>query len=133
VRADASALAGRWREHLAGWAIPPEIERAANSSPWALPARSFVRRADQLLADPGGASLAASRAALAGSGTVLDVGAGAGAASLPLADAATALTAVDTDAGLLAELAVRARRLGLPVTTVHGRWPDVAGRSSRPT
>ena len=53
---------------------------------------------------PGGASYDRERAALDPPGSVLDVGAGAGAACLPLASRTTALTAVDTDDGMLTRL-----------------------------
>jgi len=57
---------------------------------------------------------------------VLDVGSGAGTASLPLLPRCTALTAVDSDAQLLAELARQAAASGVEVRQVIGRWPDVA-------
>ena len=58
------------------------------------------------------------------------MGAGAGAASLPLAPWAAAITAVDPSAGMLAAFTERAAALpdGPPCTTVEGRWPDVADR-----
>jgi SAM-dependent methyltransferase len=61
---------------------------------------------------------------------VLDVGAGAGAASLPLASRITALTAVDTDCEMLARLASRAREAGLEARLLPGRWPDVADQAA---
>jgi SAM-dependent methyltransferase len=48
-------------------------------------------------------------------GPVLDVGAGTGRVALDLARGGVAVTAVDAEAGLLAELAARARREGLAV------------------
>jgi SAM-dependent methyltransferase len=57
---------------------------------------------------------------------VLDVGSGAGTASLPLLPRCTALTAVDSDAHLLAELARQAAASGVDLRLVSGRWPDVA-------
>jgi SAM-dependent methyltransferase len=115
-----------WQDQLATWAIPPEILSAVRESPWALPAQVFARRTDRYLAEPVGASYARATEALGTPGTVLDIGAGAGAASLPLADRTTALTAVDTSEEMLGELTARAARLGVPAATVAGRWPDVA-------
>jgi hypothetical protein len=57
---------------------------------------------------------------------VLDVGAGAGAASLPLAPWATSITAVDGNGDMLAAFAERATATGVPHREVEGRWPDVA-------
>jgi SAM-dependent methyltransferase len=113
----------RWSEQLAEWSIPDHILAGAPESPWVLSREVFVRRADRQLAAPHTPTHAAVLDALAGAGTVLDVGAGAGAASLPCARAITQVTAVDTDGGLLAEFGARA-----PVAhrLVEGRWPDVA-------
>ncbi|HET6501104.1 MAG TPA: methyltransferase [Amycolatopsis sp.] len=117
----------RWSEQLAEWSIPDHILARAPESPWVLSREVFVRRADRQLAAADferqhTPTHAAVLDALAGAGTVLDVGAGAGAASLPCARAITQVTAVDTDAGLLAEFGARA-----PVShrLVEGRWPDV--------
>ncbi len=49
---------------------------------------------------------------------VLDVGAGTGRVALPLARAGFKVTALDLDAGLLAELSVRARAEGLEIDTL---------------
>jgi SAM-dependent methyltransferase len=118
-------LLERWRTDLAAWAIPDHVLAAATESPWALPERAMARRADHQMAEPGGPSFDRAWAALDPPGSVLDVGAGAGAASLPLVPRATALTAVDENPSLLAALATRAT--GVPTTTVVGRWPDIAG------
>jgi SAM-dependent methyltransferase len=63
--------------------------------------------------------------ALDDGGTVLDVGAGGGATSFPLAARCTGLVAVDGQAEMLAAVERHATTLGLPVTTIVGRWPDV--------
>jgi hypothetical protein len=59
----------------------------------------------------------------------LDVGAGAGAASLGHAGHLTELTAVDTDPSILDALVERATALELPVRTIVGQWPDVADQA----
>ena len=115
-----------WRDHLASWAIPEPVLAAAPESPWALPRGLFTRRTDQLVADPSGPSFEQAAEALAVPGSVIDVGAGAGAASLPLAGRLTEVTAVDTDEEMLAAFAERAGRVGVPVRLVTGRWPEVA-------
>jgi SAM-dependent methyltransferase len=123
-------LLGKWRADLAAWAIPGHITAAVADSPWVLPRQVFARRTDRLIAEPAGPSYDREREALEPAGPVLDVGSGAGAASLPLAPHATTITAVDTDAGMLALLAERAARAGLDLRTVHGRWPDVAAQAA---
>jgi len=121
-------LLNRWREDLSAWAIPDHITAGAAESPWVLPRQVFARRADRLRRDPGGPSFELAWEALGPAGTVVDVGAGAGAACLPLAARTTALTAVDADREMLGLLAGRAREAGLAARTVHGRWPDIAAQ-----
>ncbi len=123
-----SALrADQWRAELAAWAIPGHITAAVADSPWVLSRQVFARRADRVAASPSGPSFERAAAALDPPGSVLDVGSGAGAASLPLLRRCTALTAVDAEADMLELLSQRvAGRGGPPVTLVPGRWPDVA-------
>jgi SAM-dependent methyltransferase len=119
-------LLDRWRDGLAGWAIPEHITAAVTQSPWVLPRQVFARRADRLVSEPAGPAFERAWEALEPAGTVLDVGSGAGAASLPLAPRASMITAVDTDDQMLALLAERADALRLATATVTGRWPEVA-------
>ena len=121
-----AVLLGRWRSDLAAWAIPDEIRSQVSESPWVLPRQMFARRAERQVREPFGCSFEREREALEPHGEVLDVGAGAGAACLPLAPLATAITAVDVDHEMLGLLAASAARLGAGVATVAGRWPDVA-------
>lgn len=122
--------AQQWREQLASWAIPAHILDAVDESPWELPVQALVRRVEARVAEPRGVSLTRTVEALGRSGSVLDVGAGAGAASLPLADRIAYLVAVDTNADALDALSARARDWHLPVRTVVGRWPDVEAEVS---
>ena len=78
-------------------------------------------------------ALEAAEATSGAAGTVLDVGAGAGAASLPLVPWASAITAIDPSAEMLAAFSDRATALategdGPPVRirTLQGSWPDLA-------
>ena len=121
-------LLNRWREDLSAWAIPDHITAGAAESPWVLPRQVFARRADRLRRAPGGPSFERAWEALEPAGSVLDVGAGAGAACLPLAPRTTTLTAVDADDEMLGLLAKRAGEAGLAARMVHGRWPDVAAQ-----
>ena len=120
-----SSPAAQWREALAAWAIPAEILAAAPESPWGYPTALFAGRADAALAQDTPSNEVA-RAALPAGGVVLDVGCGAGAASLPLAPQAGTLIGVDPSPELLAAFETRARATGRAVQTVAGRWPDSA-------
>lgn len=124
--------AGRWREQLAGWAIPEEILAAAPVSPWGFSVGDFADRARRQRDQPTPAHDLA-RAVLADGGRVLDVGCGGGAGSLPLVPPATALTGVDTSAEMLAAYREAALELGVEVATLQATWPrdadQVADRS----
>jgi SAM-dependent methyltransferase len=123
-------LLARWRDDLAAWAIPDHIMAGVSESPWVLPVQVFARRADQLAAAPTGASFGRAWAALDPPGSVLDVGAGAGAACLPLAARITELTAVDSNQVMLDQLADRAAARGIHARTVQGTWPQSASEVS---
>lgn len=126
--ASVTTAAERWADQLAGWAIPPEIRAAAPESPWGFQP-SLFRAPDP---DDGSDSLSRRRAleALPVGGTTVDVGAGGGAASLPVAAAGLArqVIAVDSDPEMLAGFAARADELGIDHVEVVGRWPDVSAQ-----
>ncbi|WP_231619034.1 class I SAM-dependent methyltransferase [Nonomuraea sp. SBT364] len=126
---DAEELAARWRERLESWAIPPEILAAAPVDPWCYPLGRFTSRTDRALAEPDdGPTMTRVKQALPEGGTLLDVGSGPGASSLPLHERIGHLYAVDSSAEMLEELSARADKLGVRATTVAGRWPDVAAQ-----
>jgi SAM-dependent methyltransferase len=106
----------RWRAMLAAWAIPDAILAQAPASPWGLSVELFAARPDAPLTP----SHRAARRALDPPGSVLDIGAGGGAMSLPLRDLATRIVAVDTSEAMLESCVADA--------TVLGSWPEVAGR-----
>ncbi|WP_240506920.1 class I SAM-dependent methyltransferase [Thermoactinospora rubra] len=127
---NADELDARWRAYLESWAIPPEILAKAPADPWGHSPARFGARTDRAMVEADSGPTTA-RLAEVLPGSVLDVGAGTGAASLPLRDRVTSLTAVDSSPAMLAELLVRADKLGIPTTVVEGRWPDVAGSVGR--
>ncbi|TMD15813.1 MAG: class I SAM-dependent methyltransferase [Chloroflexi bacterium] len=128
MRASPSASsAERWANALAEWAIPPEILARAPASPWEFPPGILERRADRAATRRTPSDRVAA-AALPAAGAVLDVGCGAGAASLPLAGRASLLAGVDVDTRALGEFRGRVEAAGVRAVTVEGRWPDVAGR-----
>lgn len=124
-------LGARWRRELEAWAIPGEILAAAPADPWGHDISRFARRTEAALAGTTGPTARRVREAMDGDGdfpgALLDVGAGTGAASLPLRP--RELIAVDESPAMLAELTRRAADLGVPVRAIEGRWPDVAGRT----
>ncbi|HEU4676640.1 MAG TPA: methyltransferase domain-containing protein [Motilibacteraceae bacterium] len=125
------AAADRWCDELAAWAIDPDILAAAPESPYALAPGQF-RAADRGAYDPGPVpSRERAREALEEGGSVLDVGCGAGAAALALAPPAARLTGVDEQADMLAAFEVAGHERGIAVSTVQGRWPDVAQQVER--
>jgi SAM-dependent methyltransferase len=119
-------LLARWRDDLAAWAIPDHITASVSESPWVLPAQVFARRASRLSAQQTGPSFERAWAALDPPGAVLDIGAGAGAASLPLRERLTSLVAVDSSSVMLELLAAGAAGRGLAAECVLGSWPDLA-------
>ena len=117
-----------WAGMLADWAVPEEILAAAPASPFFFDPRSFIGAAEEAVnrsADT--PSDAAAREALPAGGTVLDVGCGAGAASLRLRPGR--VVGVDQSRPLLAAFSEGARRLGIDVEVIEGRWPDRAGEA----
>jgi SAM-dependent methyltransferase len=124
---EAGALA-RWREQLDGWAIPTDILAAAPESPWGFPVGLFRSRAGRAGSGPATPSNREAARHLPAGGSVLDVGAGGGAASLPLAGLAGRLVAVDESADMVAAFRAAAEAAGVPASGVEGHWPEVAGR-----
>ena len=109
------SASARWAEELAAWAIDPELLAAAPESPYGFPAGLFG--ADR------GAPVTHQAVREVHPHSVLDVGCGGGAASIPVG--APELMGVDESAELLALFAAAA---GPGTRTWRGRWPDVAGQ-----
>ncbi len=118
--------AERWKSDLLAWAIPDEIVAAAPESPWGFPTKLFANRATSAVNR--GLSPANLRAleALPEKGTVLDVGVGGGAGSLPLAGKARLITGVDASKSMLSSFSEAAAKAGVRTATVAGTWPEVA-------
>jgi SAM-dependent methyltransferase len=121
-----------WAQALATWAIPDELLARAPRSPWGFDPAVFRGLSEAALARAEDSpSDARARAALPVGGSLLDVGAGAGAASLRLHDAAGAITAVDPSTPLLDALSSAAEEVGVPVRTIAGSWPESADAAGR--
>ena len=121
-----ASAAEYWSHALSEWAIPRPILEAAPESPWGFSPALFARRADAAVTALTPSNQSALEALPQG-GTLLDVGCGAGAASLPLASTSGRIVGVDPSAEMLAALRTRATAADVAVSTVEGAWPDVAG------
>ncbi len=121
--------AARWAEALAAWAVPQHVLDAAPEGPWRFPPSLFAWTPERAAAERPQLTPSRRRAleALPDGGSVLDVGAGGGRASLPLAPPAGLVVAVDPSAELLAAFSDAAHREGVAHRPVQGQWPDVAG------
>jgi hypothetical protein len=118
-----------WRNAMRDWALPDAILAAAPESPWGFPVELFRSRAE--LATPGDLTFSnrRSRDALPAGGTVLDIGVGAGAASLPLRPRCSLIVGIDSSAAQLSEFRRQAHRAKVAVRTIKGEWPAVSRRS----
>jgi SAM-dependent methyltransferase len=118
-----------WAEMLSEWAVPEHLVAAVPESPYFFDPKVFIAIADEAIgraADTPSDSEA--RRALPAEGSVLDVGCGAGAASLRLQP--DQVVGVDSSSELLAAFAERAIKLGVESAAVEGRWPEVAAQTS---
>ena len=118
-----------WKQSLAAWAIPEALVASAPQSPYFFDPEVFIAAADEALARPNDTiSDQVARAALPPGGTVLDVGVGAGAASLRLG--ASKITGIDPSRELLDAFVERADRLGITASTIQGTWPNASSQTS---
>jgi SAM-dependent methyltransferase len=122
-----STAAARWAHDLAAWAIPEDILAQAPESPWGFSVELFRRRAQAATTSTTPSSRAALEALPQG-GSVLDVGCGAGAASIPLAKQAGLLVGVDSSKDMLAAFVDQAQSVGVRAVAVEGSWPAAADR-----
>ncbi len=108
------------------WALPESILSATPESPWGFPIELFRSRMERVA--PGALTFSNRRArdALPRGGTVLDIGVGAGPASLPLHPRCALIVGIDSSADSLAEFRRQAGRIGASVRTMKGEWPALA-------
>lgn len=114
-----------WGEMLRAWAIPEEILDQAPEPPYGFPPELFRRRAETAIAEAPSASAIRAIEVLPDGGTVIDVGVGAGAASLPLASRASLITGIDPSEAMLEEFRETARTVGVEAHAVLGIWPEI--------
>lgn len=115
--------AGRWSAMMAARRVPDEILARAPASPY----RQDPERFQPATEPPDTPSRRAALAFLDESAgrTALDVGCGAGAASLPLAGSVRQVVGVDPASDMLAAFVGAALEWGVPYQAVLGSWPDV--------
>jgi SAM-dependent methyltransferase len=110
---------------LAEWAIPETLIAGAPESPYFFDPEVFIENAEAaLVRQQDTPSDAVARDGLPVSGSVLDVGVGAGTASLRL-DPGNVI-GVDASSELLTAFTERAARSGVIASAFEGRWPDIA-------
>ena len=119
----------RWRAELEAWVIPQRLLDAAEESPYGWAPWVWARLSAAARSGPPPITLEVAAGMLGDHGSVLDVGAGRGRASLPLAAAGHDLTAVEPDTGMADGFEEEAARLGVSARLIRGRWPDVAGEA----
>ncbi len=121
------AASDRWRRLLEEWAIPPALLDAVPDSPYGWSTELWKRRTqiarEQGFDPPTGVVV---RSLLGPAGTLLDVGAGTGRASLMHGADGHPVTAVEKDPGLAGGFRERAAEMGVGAVLVEGTWPDVA-------
>lgn len=118
-----------WHDALGRWRIPDHILAAAPGDPYRLSPGTFAAHARRALREPPTRTHRRAAAALPDGGSVLDVGCGGGAGSLPLAGRAGLLVGADQGEQMLAAFADAAACLGVRALTVEGVWPRDADRA----
>lgn len=117
--------AGRWRRDLEAWTLPQPLLDAVGESPYTWPVHMWRRM--QEAGGAGGTRTAETTARLLGSrGTLIDVGAGTGRASLWAAIAGHPLTAVEPDGEMAEGLRAEAAAAGVAVRVIEQPWPEAA-------
>ncbi|MBN2113214.1 MAG: class I SAM-dependent methyltransferase [Acidimicrobiia bacterium] len=125
------SAAARWRAYLEGWALPADLLAAVPDSPYVWPADLYRRRQRAEAGGPPDPTARVVAGLLPGGGSVLDVGAGTGRASLPIAAEGHRLTAVERNPAMAAVLRTEAETAGVEVRVIEGPWPEVAAEAGR--
>jgi len=111
---------------LAAWAIPTAILESAPEPPYGFNPALFAPSPDAA-EERDTPSSARAREVLVEGGMVIDVGAGGGAASLPLSPPAGTLVAIDESDEMLRSFAANAEKVGVVHKEILGPWPAVEG------
>ena len=117
----------RWGDALRARSVPERILAKAPESPYGFPSELFRRRGRAAVDQVPTPTTTRALEALPQGGSVLDVGVGGGATSLPLAARAGRIIGVDAQQDMLDAFEEAALAAGVPaVETVLGSWPEVA-------
>lgn len=116
-------MTDRWRHQLEAWALPPELLAAVEDSPYRWPVTMFRRRNRSARLEAPTPTTAIVTELLGEAGSVLDIGAGAGRASLPLAASGHRVVGVERDPAMAAALRQEAEEAGVDYRVVEGSWP----------
>ncbi len=112
-----------WREQLEAWAIPESLLAAVDDSPYRWPVELFRRRNVTAREEqPPPTTDVVSRLAGIG-GSILDIGAGTGRASLPLAALGHPVTAVEKSSDMATALRDEASAVAGTYRVVEANWP----------
>ena len=119
----------RWRELLEAWALPPDLLAAVPDSPYEWPAGLWRRGGMEAWVET--PTNRAVSALLPPGGSLLDVGAGTGRASLRFATRGYAVTAVEPNPKRAAALREEAAATEAEVRLIEGAWPEAAAQAGR--
>lgn len=123
------SAAERWQRELEAWALPLELLEALPDSPYGSPPVLW-RRARRLDSGLGSSEVGVAVAGLLPEGgSLLDVGAGTGRLSLPVAATGHPLTAIEPDPAMAEGFRAEAAELGVEARLIEGRWPDAAAEA----
>src|SRR3954451_10044195 len=117
------SAARRWAELLDGWIVPDEILFQAPEDPWATTPGAVAPPA--VPDDTPSRRLAVE--SLPAGGSVLDVGCGAGAASLALVPPAGSVVGLDSSSSMLDAFGAACRDRGGHYQATRGEGPPAAG------
>lgn len=116
-----------WREQLFEWTIPEALLDAVPDSPYEWSGTLWRRRTKEAIeSDTNSPTMSRIRELAGHHGSILDVGAGTGRYSIPLARAGHQVTAVEPNSNMIASLKELAA--GLPLSIIEDRWPEVVGQ-----
>ncbi|HVR32953.1 MAG TPA: class I SAM-dependent methyltransferase [Acidimicrobiia bacterium] len=112
-----------WRSALGAWVIPQHLLDAVEDSPYRWPVELFRRRNVTAEESPPPPTLDLVTDLAGAGGTVLDIGAGTGRASLPLAASGHRVTAVERSPAMAAALREEAAGFEESYRVVEAAWP----------
>lgn len=124
--------AEEWASQLDAWEIPQHLLDQMDGSPYGWPQAMWKRRSELSKVEsrePRTTEIV--RSMLGDTGSLIDIGAGRGRASLPLAAAGHHLTAVEPDPAMAAGLREEAAEMGVEIEIVEQRWPQAAATAPK--